>query len=60
MKKETIVDSEKKRDRQKQAERPGEGDSIKMKSNLLTILQVESEKAKVKDEMQRCDWAAGL
>lgn len=42
LKKDTDIKSEKKRDRNKEAERQTEGDSIKMKGNLLITLEVET------------------
>lgn len=58
-KKETNIESEENRDRPKVAERQTEGDSIKMKGNLLTTQQVGTKKANVKMEMQRCVLAPG-
>lgn len=59
-KKEINIDSKEKRDRPKVAERQAEGDSIKMKGNLLTTQQVETQVANVKMEMQRSGLAFGL
>jgi len=39
---EGYIDSEKKKDRHKEAKRQAEKDSIKMKNNLLITLQVET------------------